>query len=114
MDIVFHPDLVLLAMTAGLLLPLIDGVLTKLHAGSAVKAIGNAVLAVVAGIVSTALASPEAGIPLLEAAYAILFAFVSSAASYHSVWKPTGVAKVIQLHTADFGVGASQEGRHAA
>ncbi|NAZ73837.1 hypothetical protein GTQ99_00130 [Kineococcus sp. T13] len=91
-------------MAVALLLPLVTGVVTKLRAGSAIKAVSTAVLSVVTGIVSTALASPAAGIPVVETAYAILFAFVSATASYYGFWKPTGVAPAVQKATAEVGL----------
>ncbi len=104
MDTTVFVDTTVLTMVAGLFLPLITGIVTKLEAGSGVKAVCTAVLAVVTGIISAAIANPEDGIRVVDAGYAILFAFVSAAASYREIWKPTGVAVAVQTATKDFGV----------
>jgi len=105
MDFTIHPDVQLLSMAVGLLLPLLTGIVVKLRADSGVKAVANAVLAAVTGIVATALQSPSEGIPVAETCYAILFAFVSSAASFHSIWRPTGISTAVQESTKTLGIG---------
>lgn len=104
-ELIVHPDVNLLAAGFGLVQPLLVGLGTRLNARPAVKATFNAVLTVVSGVVATAIASPEVGIPVGQAAYAVVFAFVSSVATYHSLWKPIGATGAIQNNTPEIGLG---------
>jgi hypothetical protein len=100
-----HPSTQLIAILVGIVLPLVTGVVTKLGAGSAVKAVANAVLAVVTGVLVSLASEPEKGLALYDTLYAIALAAVSSWASYAGLWKPTGTAGALQQGTANFGIG---------
>jgi predicted membrane-bound spermidine synthase len=105
MNTILYPDITIVSMVAGLFIPLVTGLITKLDAHSAVKAVSTAVLAVVVGLVNTYLQSPDAGIPAVQAVYAVVLAAVAAWASYGNFWKPTGVADAVQGATKDVGIG---------
>lgn len=104
-NVILYPSIILLSGGLSLFAPLLTGIGTRFDSHPAVKAVFNAVLTVVIGIVSTAIESPDTGIPLYQSAYAVLFAFVMSAASYHSLWKPTTIAARVQKSTSEIGIG---------
>lgn len=106
MNITIHPDTQLIAILVGIALPLVTGVVTKLWAGSAVKAVANAVLIVVSGVLVSLQSEPEKGLALYDTLYAIALAAVSSWASWHGWWRPSGIGPAVQESTADFGIGA--------
>lgn len=106
---VIHVDTQLIAILAGIVIPLLTGLVTKLRAGSAVKAVTTAVLAVLAGAVTSLVVEPEKGIALYDFFYATALAFISSIATYYGFWKPTGVTNEVQTATADVGIGKPKE-----
>lgn len=106
-SVVLHPSAELITILVGIVLPLVTGIITKLNATSAVKAVANAVLSVVAGFLVALANAPEQGLDLYVFLYAVALAFVSSIASFHGIWKPTGIAGRVQATTADFGIGSS-------
>lgn len=103
--IVVHPSTEVVSILVGIVLPLVTGVVTKLRADSAVKAVANALLVVVTAALTTLVTEPEAGIPLYDFLYSLFFAGVASGASYAHLWKPTGIAEQVQRATARFGLG---------
>lgn len=108
MDSVLLVDTQVLAILAGIILPLLTGIVTKLKADSAVKAVSTAVLAVITGAVATLVGEPEAGIRLYDFLFATGLAFVSSIATYYGFWRPTGISGAVQRSTASIGIGAEQ------
>jgi hypothetical protein len=108
MDTIIHLDTTAVSMVAGLLIPLLTGVVTKLDSSSAVKSVSTAVLAVIVGTVNALLTSPDAGLSVVPTVYAIVLAAVSAWASYAGLWRPSGVAGAVQGATADFGVGSAK------
>ncbi len=109
--VTIHPDTQLISILVGLGLPLVTGVVTKLRAGSAVKAVANAVLIVVTGILVSLTQEPEKGLALYDTLYAIAFAGISSWASFLGFWKPTGIAGAVQSSTAELGFGSNTYSR---
>lgn len=94
------------SILVGIILPLLTGVITKIGAGSAVKAAANAVLSVLTGVIANLALNPT--IDFQDLAYAVTLAFVSSVATYHSLWVPIGTAQKVQESTANFGIGNNQ------
>lgn len=97
-------DVSVLAMIAGLIIPVITGVVTTKLASSPLKAVVTAVLAIVAGVVATAI-EHSGSIDVSDAAIAIFQAAVVAWASYAGFWKPTTIAPQVQSATPDFGIG---------
>lgn len=102
-DTVLKLDPRLLQLGSGIVIPLVVGWLTHLHASSKLKAILNFVLSAVAGGLSVAFASN--GTVLLSTwVFGILQTFITSIVSYYGLWKPTGVAGSVQQ--GGLGIGA--------
>jgi hypothetical protein len=95
-------DAALLATLAGLLVPLLVGIVTKLTAPAGLKAMINAALTALGGLVATIVPGDFRWHPFL-AAWAT--AWVVSVATYYGLWKPSGVAPALQQSTATVGVG---------
>lgn len=99
-----HINTELLSVLGGTLIPLLVGLLTKDHAPRAVKSVGLAGLAAVAGAASTAVAG-GGNIVWQDYAVSITVTWVSAVATYYGLWEPTGVAPKVQQVTGRFGVG---------
>jgi hypothetical protein len=100
-------DVQVLSILAGVVIPILVGVITKLHASRTVKAILNFGLSATAGGVAAALAAdPPGSVHLREWVLNIAVAWVVSVATYYGLWKPTGAAGAVQTATAGFGVGS--------
>jgi hypothetical protein len=95
-------DAALLATLAGVIVPLLVGIVTKLQAPAGLKAMINAALAALGGLAATIVPGDFAWHPFL-ANWAT--AWVVSVATYYGLWKPSGVAPAVQQSTAGVGVG---------
>lgn len=95
-------DAGLLATLAGVLVPLLVGIVTKTAAPAGLKAMVNAALTALGGLVATIVPGEFAWHPFL-ASWAT--AWVVSVATYYGLWKPTGVAPAIQQSTGTIGLG---------
>lgn len=93
-----------LSYAAGFIVPVLVAILAKAEAPAAVKAILNAVLVCVAGLLAVAI-KQEGHLDLYGWAAAIAEAAVASWASYYGFWKPTGIAPSVQGATKRFGIG---------
>lgn len=88
---------------AGVVIPILTGLVTKAHASSAVKGLANTALSVVAASLVVAV---EHGLHLdAHLGISAFMVFIASTTSYKTVWKPTGAAAAIQNATASFGIG---------
>lgn len=92
------------ALLAGIIIPLVVGLLAKMNASSGLKAILNAFLSALAGALVTVTQVDSA--TLRDFITAILSTWVVSVATYYGVWKPTGVAGTVAVATSGFGVGS--------
>ena len=92
-----------LSALIGVIIPLLVGLLTKLEASPGVKAIANALLSAITGVVTQIIETGGTFIPS-EAIVAVLLTWVVSVATYYGLWKPTHASEVVQLKTAKFGV----------
>jgi hypothetical protein len=95
-------DATLLATLAGVIVPLLVGIVTKLEAPAGLKAMVNAALTALGGLVATIVPGDFHWHPFL-ASWAT--AWVVSVATYYGLWRPTGVAPAVQQSTATVGVG---------
>lgn len=102
-------DLATWAFIGGTLVPIVVGVLTKIHLHPGVKAVINLILATVVGLIGTAQVTD--GVLSKEAIFTAGIALVTSMATHFGVWKPmeiTGSSGIVQQATANFGLGASR------
>jgi hypothetical protein len=97
-------DATLIATLAGVLIPLLVGLLTKLEAAAGVKATLNAGLCGLSGVLATIV--PE-GMDWNWRTFLVKWAtaWVVSIATYAGLLKPTGVAPAVQRSTAGVGIG---------
>jgi hypothetical protein len=103
-DTVLKLDPRLLQIGSGILIPLVVGFITKVHAPKWLKAVLNLVLSAIAGALSTALAS-NGNVLLSTWALGIIQTFVTSIVSYYGLWKPSGAAAAVQGVAPDSGIG---------
>lgn len=96
-------DLATWAFLGGTIVPILVGLVTKLHASSAVKGLVNLVLSAIAGLVATAIATD--GVLTKTAVVAGFMALVASVGTYYGVLKPVGVTGAVQRSTANVGIG---------
>src|SRR5436190_22436007 len=100
-----------LQLATGFALPALVGLVTKLNAHPAIKAIANFVLALIAGILEAI--AVNGGVVDLEQITAYVIAiFGISHLSYKAVWKPAGggVSDPVRLATPDLGVQGPHSG----
>jgi hypothetical protein len=97
-----YSDMTLLALLTGIIVPLLVGLVTKINASAAIKAILNFGLTAL----GTALATANQ-IDWNWKAFAINFGvgWAVSVASYYGFYKPTGVADKVADVVPDFGIG---------
>jgi hypothetical protein len=103
-DTVLKLDPRLLQIASGVVIPLVVGFITKLHAAKGLKSVLNFLLSAIAGGLSVALAS-DGNVLLSTWAFGIIQTFVTSIVAYYGLWKPTGVAAAVQVKTANVGIG---------
>jgi hypothetical protein len=96
-------DTSLLAALAGVIIPLLVGIVTKANASSGIKAIVNAALTALGGLVATVLPGDDFQWHPFLAAW--LTAWLTSVGTYYGLLKPTGVAPAVQHATAEVGIG---------
>lgn len=118
-----HPLLILLAATAGtpskqildaqtisllvgIVIPLLVGLLSKIHASSGLKAVINAALSAVAGAFSAFASTGFSATDWKTLVTSIVTTWVVSVATYYGVYKPTGVAGSVIAKTPNFGLGS--------
>lgn len=93
-----------LSYAAGFIVPVLVAILAKEKAPAALKAILNAVLVCVAGLIAVAI-KQQGHLDLYGWAVAIAEAAVASWASYYGFWRATGIAPSLHRATAKFGIG---------
>lgn len=108
MEKVLEVDVTVITFIMGSIIPLVVGMLTKLKASSAVKAVVNVGLSVVTGVCSVLIAHDGklTWQTLVSGVFTTLF---SSGFTYSHVWKPTGVVEKVQQIAPDSGVGKPVE-----
>lgn len=88
---------------AGVVVPILTGIVTKARTSSAVKGVANTLLSVIGAALVVAV---DHGLHLdAHLGISAFMVFIASTTSYKTLWKPTGVAAAIQNATAGFGVG---------
>jgi hypothetical protein len=97
-------DATLISLLAGVLIPLLVGLLTKLEAPSGVKAVMNAALSALSGALAT-IAPDGSGFSWKPFLVFWATTWVVSIATYAGLWKPTGVAPAVQRSTGSVGIG---------
>lgn len=97
-------DVHILSLILGTVIPLLVGILTKINASSGVKAVANAFLSALAGVLTT-LINAGGVFEWRSVVLTTLLTWVVSVATYYGLYKPTKTAQVVQLKTANFGVG---------
>lgn len=98
-------DLTTWAFLGGTIVPILVGLLTKLHASPAVRGLLNLVLSAVTGLIAVAVT--QDGVLDKASIVAGFMALVASVGTYYGVLKPIGVTGAIQRATADFGLGTT-------
>jgi hypothetical protein len=97
-------DTQLISMLSGVVIPILVAVVTKMSAGSHVKAIANAFLCAVSGALATVI--PGAW-DWASFGIAALSTWAVSVASHYGLWKPTGASGTVQTATAGVGIGTA-------
>lgn len=90
-DIQFHIDVTLLVLLASTVVPFLVGLVVKTNASSRFKAVANTVLSALAGGLAVAIAA-DGKVVLAAVLTAMLQTVIGSNATYHGIWKPTGIA----------------------
>lgn len=107
MEDLIQVDVTVLAFVSGSLVPLLTALVTKLNAGSRLKALVNLGLSIVAGVVAY-LVTVDGSTTVLGLLTAVISTYLASGVTYSNLWKPTGAAPALQSATADTGIGASE------
>ncbi len=99
-------DVKALSFVLGTIIPVLVALLTKAGAHPGIKAVLNALLAAIAGVVSLAIAS-NGEIVVSAALSSIATVWFSSVATYYGLLKPTGTAGAVAESTKSFGLGSN-------
>lgn len=97
-----YTDLTLYTLLAGVIVPLLVGLVTKLNASSVVKAILNLGLTAAATLLAVA-NETDFEWKVFVTNWAVTW--VVSVATYYGFYKPSGVSAAINENTSEFGVG---------
>lgn len=103
-DTILQVNVETVAFLAGVVVPIVVGLLTKLNASSGVKAVLNLVLSIAVGALA-AFTAHEGTLTVAQLVSACATAFVASGVSYNHFWKPTGAAPAVQEIAPNFGIG---------
>jgi hypothetical protein len=97
-----YSDMTIIALATGVIIPLLVGLLTKLNASSAVKAVLNFGLSALAGGLATVSETDFQWKPFL-----VNFAltWVVSIATYYGLWSPSGVSAKVNDIAPEVGIG---------
>lgn len=112
-------DVATLSFLVGTIIPILVALVTRQNASPGVKASVNALLAIVAGVLSTLVADAQGEIvtvDLASFATAVGTAWITSVATHFGLLAPagiTGAKGTVQRATADFGIGGRSAGTHA-
>lgn len=93
-----------LSYAAGFVVPVFVAILAKSTAPKALKAVLNAVLAAVAGLIVASL-KINGAVDVYAALASVAEAALASWASYYGFWKPSGIAPSVHEATGKFGIG---------
>lgn len=97
-----YSDMTLIAVIAGVIIPILVGLVTKLQASPSVKAVLNFGLTAAAGLLVTVNeATFEWKVFLVN--WSLTWAV--SVATYYGLYKPSGISDTVQEKTADIGIG---------
>lgn len=99
-------DVRVLALLAGVVVPLLTAVVTKRLAHPGLKAFSTLVLSVIGGWLAVAVQAD--GVVNMETWIdGLLTSFTAATVSYYGLWKPTTIAPRLQQATAAFGIGSN-------
>jgi hypothetical protein len=87
----FNLSPVMVVLIASVLIPLVNGVVTKVTTSSAVKAVVTLFLSGVAGLVTVGLTPGGGAVISQQAVIAAAITFITSTATYLGLYKPLGV-----------------------
>lgn len=102
-DVLLVLNTQVLSILLGVVIPILVGLVTNHTASSGLKAILNAGLSILAGLLNAAFQAD--GIITREAVLAAAMTWVVSIATYYGLYRPTGIAEAVQKKTAGFGIG---------
>lgn len=97
-------DTQILMVISGTVIPLLVAILAKQNASSGVKAVLNAGLSALSGVVGTAITN-GGHIELKKAILAIFVVWVTSIATHFGLYKPVGASDGVASATSGFGLG---------
>ena len=103
----FELDATVAMFISGVIIPILVGLVTKLHASSALKAILHAFLSAVAGLIITATALDGVAVFSRESLVLAFMTWITGVAAYFGFLVPTQVSTKINLATKDVGIGPS-------
>lgn len=87
----------------GVFIPILVGVVTKLHASRGLKAILNALLAAATGILSQTVVDAHTNWRRIVVSIAVTW--IMSVATHYGLWKPTGATDAVAGATGKLGIG---------
>ena len=102
-------DATIVAIIAGTVIPILVGIITKLHASSGLKALIGLALAVVVATLNDIVIANNGTFEVKTALVYLFVTMSTSIATYYGVYKPTlGAAPLAKL-TSGFGLGTEQD-----
>lgn len=112
-DSLFEIDATIVAILLGTIIPVLNGLVTKLTTSAGVKAILTLVLSTIAGLVTTA--TTDGGDAVFSGALLLntSLSFVLAVATYAGFWKPLEVTSSPVTHVDDTGTLTTVPGKLA-
>jgi chromate transport protein ChrA len=101
----FELDATVAMFISGVLIPILVGLVTKLGAPPALKAILHALLAAIAGLIITATTLDGVAVFSRESLVSAFIAWITGVAAYLGFLKPTQISPAVNHATANFGIG---------
>lgn len=112
-DALFSIDASIVAILLGVIIPILNGLVTKITTSAGVKAVLTLALSTVAGIVTTA--TTDGGDAIFSSALVLNTAltFITSVAAYAGLWKPLEVTSSPVTHVNETGTLVTVPGKLA-
>jgi hypothetical protein len=110
----FELDATVVTFITGALLPLLVGVITKLHLHSGVKAVIHAFLSAISAMIITSTTLEGVAVISRETLVTAFITWLVGVAAHFGFWTPTTVTPKLNHNTADFGIGPTPVHKKAA
>jgi len=110
---VFNLSPIVVVAVLSLLIPIVNGLITKLTTSSTVKAVVSLALSIITGLITVGVTDGGGAVISKEAALAAGISFIIQTAAYTGFYKPLGVTSSPVTHVDESGALVTEPGKLA-